>query len=212
MKNDKKITKKRGRPTLKRRGRLSNSEYCKRYRAKIKRLKKINGEEWHTPKYIVAACRKALGGTIDTDPASCEIANKVVRAKTYYTKETDGLRHEWHGTVLLNPPYNSKDIAAFTTKLLGEMTKGNVTQAIVMCQPKVDAKWFTNAARAASIFCFTRRIAFWNPNKPMPTGMFISSGTAIKPTMGQAFFYFGKHVGRFRKAFRSYGHFYNFVA
>jgi hypothetical protein len=200
-----------GRPTLKRNRVLTNGEKCKRYRTKVKRLKKLNGQEWYLPKNIVAVCRKALGGRIDTDPASCEIANKVVRAETFYSKETDGLRQEWQGTVLLNPPYKARDIAAFTTKLLDELAKGNVTEAILVCQPKTDAKWFTNAARQSSIICFTRRIDFWNPNRPMPTGTFKSTGTVTRPTNGQAIFYFGKHPKRFQAAFKQYDRFYRLV-
>jgi hypothetical protein len=191
---------------------MTNTEYVRRHRAKIKRLRRINNCEWYLPENIVAVCREALGGTIDTDPASSDIANEVIRSKTYYTKETNGLAHPWYGTVLLNPPYNGKDIAAFTIKLLEELKNGNVTAAILICHPKVDTGWFTNAAQAASIICFTRRISFWNPKRPMPTGTFIfSSGTAMQPTMGQAILYFGREEKRFVLAFRKYGNFYRIV-
>lgn len=59
--------------------------------------------EWYTPPEIVEAAREVLGG-IDLDPASCEEANKVVRASRIYTIGDDGLSKPWSGHVLLNPP------------------------------------------------------------------------------------------------------------
>jgi hypothetical protein len=63
--------------------------------------------EHFTPLYIVDSVKKVFGGEIDTDPATTEEVNLLrVNAKTFYTKETDGLAKEnkWHGNVFLNPP------------------------------------------------------------------------------------------------------------
>ncbi len=63
--------------------------------------------EHYTPSIIVDAARLALGGTIDLDPASCAIANTIVRATNYFTETAPGSRgelHPWPGTVFLNPP------------------------------------------------------------------------------------------------------------
>lgn len=46
--------------------------------------------EWNTPPEYLAIVHSLLGG-IDLDPASCDAANRVVRARTYYTKEDNGL-------------------------------------------------------------------------------------------------------------------------
>jgi hypothetical protein len=59
--------------------------------------------EHYTPEPIVTAARAALG-RIDLDPASCAFANRLVQAKRYYNKRTNGLRRSWYGRVFLNPP------------------------------------------------------------------------------------------------------------
>lgn len=59
--------------------------------------------EHYTPSAVVESARVLLGG-FDLDPASCEEANRTVRAKHYYSAQSDGLRQRWTGRVFLNPP------------------------------------------------------------------------------------------------------------
>lgn len=103
--------------------------------------------EWYTPARYVDAAREVMNG-IDLDPASCEMANRVVRAKRYYTKEDNGLAQEWYGRVWLNPPYGSidasrkKGISAFVGKLVMEYELGNIEQAVLLATCQVSSKWF----------------------------------------------------------------------
>ncbi len=62
-----------------------------------------NSNEWYTPMDIADRAAALMGG-IDLDPASCSEANRTIRARCYYTKESDGLTHPWFGNVFLNPP------------------------------------------------------------------------------------------------------------
>ena len=64
--------------------------------------------EHYTPDFIVDAARKTLG-CIDLDPASCEEANRVVRANSFFSHSDNGFRREWHGRVFLNPPGGRSD-------------------------------------------------------------------------------------------------------
>ena len=60
--------------------------------------------EWYTPSIIIEAARDSMG-SIDLDVASCEEANRVVKASRYFTVKDDGLSQKWEGNVWCNPPY-----------------------------------------------------------------------------------------------------------
>jgi hypothetical protein len=64
-----------------------------------------NSVEHYTPTEVVEAAREVLG-EIDLDPASCEAAQKVVRAAHWIGLPEDGLAVHagWTGRVFLNPP------------------------------------------------------------------------------------------------------------
>lgn len=66
--------------------------------------------ELYTPVEIVELAREVMG-EIDLDPASCEIANQVVQADVYYTKEDNGLTKPWFGRVFMNHPFHKGELA-----------------------------------------------------------------------------------------------------
>jgi hypothetical protein len=59
--------------------------------------------EWFTPADYVEAAREVLGA-IDLDPASHAEANRIVRARRFYTEKQNGLRRPWSGRGFINPP------------------------------------------------------------------------------------------------------------
>ena len=92
--------------------------------------------EHYTPHRIVDAARSLMGG-IDMDPATCKQANdEIVRAPLFFTKESDGLLHNWGGRVWLNPPGGKVGNASLTklfwSKLVDEYLVGRVTQAVFL--------------------------------------------------------------------------------
>src|SRR6266481_746008 len=101
--------------------------------------------EWYTPSRYIEAARQVMGG-IDLDPASCEVANEIVRATHYYTAKENGLEQRWYGNIWLNPPYgkinNKSLILLFVEKLVSEYEAGNVEQAILLCDCDPDTSWF----------------------------------------------------------------------
>jgi phage N-6-adenine-methyltransferase len=151
--------------------------------------------EWYTPREHVDIARKVLG-TIDLDPASSAIAQRTVKATTYFTKNNDGLTKKWRGKVWLNPPYSQPDIADFVAKLLSEIKAGHVTEAILLTHNFSDTKWFHAAANAARLLCFTEgRIRFVDPD----------GNVSAAPTNGQTFFYFGNRPAAFAAQFCEIG-------
>ena len=150
--------------------------------------------EWYTPEEYIDAARVVLG-EIDLDPASSKAANKVVRAKTFYTLEDDGLTHRWRGRVWMNPPYGHPAIEQFTGKLAESVRGGDVTAALVLVNNATETDWFRAISTVAAAVCFPEgRVKYWN-----------TEGTGITPLQGQAFLYIGARVAAFRKTFSPLG-------
>jgi hypothetical protein len=148
--------------------------------------------EWFTPAEVIAAARSVLGG-IDLDPASCEAAQKVVRATKFFTKEDYGLKQPWRGRLWLNPPQPS--IAGFVSKLVHERNAGNVEAAVVLSHNFTDAAWFQELAGAASRICFTNgRVKF-----------LLEGSEVATPPYGQALTYLGDDAAGFDRAFGRVG-------
>lgn len=150
--------------------------------------------EWYTPPQYLEAARHVLGG-IDVDPATSVQAQETVGAALFYTAATNGLLHEWNGSVWMNPPYSQPFIHLFIEKLAIEVREGRTTAAIALTHNYTDTEWFHIAARACQAICFTRgRIKFVSPE-----------GEEAAPTQGQAFFYFGDKVDYFADVFSQFG-------
>ena len=117
-------------------------------------------DEYYTPPEIVEASRLALGGQIDLDPASNAEAQRVVKAKKYYTKEDDGLSKEWSGRVFLNPPFS--DLKGFSNKLVADLK--NIESVVFIGRMDVGNKWGQKLLSWCTVFCVPRkRIQFYKP-------------------------------------------------
>lgn len=148
--------------------------------------------EWYTPAELIEAARLAMG-SIDTDPASNEIAQKTVKAGTYYTAETNGLDKDWCGNVWMNPPYASDLIGKFIDKLIEE--RSNYNQAIILVNNATETEWFNKIISIASAVCFPKsRVKFYMPD-----------GKTGAPLQGQAVIYIGDNIAAFFKAFSGIG-------
>ncbi len=158
--------------------------------------------EWFTPAPYVDAARRVMG-SIDLDPASCELANRTVKAARYYTKEDDGLGKEWKGNVWLNPPYGRirpellgstygfQEV--FTQKLLHEYVEGRTSQAILLCGGNSSCVWFQPLYDYP--ICFHRGyIKFDRPD-----------GTTQHFGYPLAIVYLGPHEHKFIQEFQKFG-------
>lgn len=143
--------------------------------------------EWYTPTKYIDIAREVMG-SIDTDPATSEVANRNVQATTYFTAEDNGLEQEWHGNVWMNPPYAQPLISQFSEKLIEELESGNTKQAMVLVNNATDTVWFNNLAKHATAIWFIKgRIKFID----------IHGNPGGAPLQGQCILYFGDNVESF---------------
>lgn len=151
--------------------------------------------EWYTPPEYLEAAHEVMGG-IDTDPASCDLANKHVRAAEYFSVDDDGLSQEWTGRVWMNPPYSGDLIGRFIDRMVDQYRRGNVTEAIVLVNSATETAWFQTLAAQADAICFPKgRIKYLDSTgKPANT-----------PLQGQAFIYLGPQKKAFHKVFSAFG-------
>lgn len=162
----------------------------------------INGindsDEWYTPSDLVEAVREFMGG-IDIDPASCDVAQRVVRASTYYTIADDGLTKDWHGRLWLNPPYSFPLVRNFTGRALVQYGY-SVTQGFILVNNVTEASWFQLLLSRHPV-CFIRgRVEFWRPDREQ-----VVSNDGSRARRGQALFYMGSESDRFELVFRRFG-------
>jgi ParB family chromosome partitioning protein len=151
-------------------------------------------EPYGTPPECLEAARAVLG-TIDLDPASSAIAQQRVQATRYYTEQDDGLAHEWHGTVWLNPPYGAP-MARFLAKLRHHHEAGDVPAGIILVSLHAISAGWTAPLFDADLLCITdHRLEFIRDDgKPAAT------------PYGSVFGYFGPEPGRFAHHFRQFGY------
>lgn len=153
--------------------------------------------EWFTPSRYIEAAR-AVMGSVDLDPASCELANRTVRAKRFYTQRENGLEQSWHGNVWCNPPYNATGDCRYpqpvwSRKLQHEYRQGNVEQAILLTTASPKQNWFHELLAYLVCFCL-ERIFFERPGK-----------APEELRHGTCFTYFGPHEQRFIDIFSQFG-------
>ncbi len=160
--------------------------------------------EWFTPSKYIEAAREVMGG-IDLDPASCELANRTVRARRYFTKEDNGLSREWKAEkVYLNPPYGRSQTPGQKThqgywieKLVRHYQQGDIAQAILLTTNRADTSWF----RPLWDFpiCFTEnKVGFYVPSR----GKVLQECSHIHGTI---FVYLGLYEYRFIEVFSQFG-------
>lgn len=151
--------------------------------------------EWYTPSKFIESARLVMG-SIDTDPASSCLANKTVKAKRYFTEETNGLIQKWNGNVWMNPPYSQPLITEFSNRLAEKYNEGEFEQACILVNNATETQFYQLLMRCCSAICFVRgRIKFIDMNG-------IASGA---PLQGQTIIYYGNNIKEFASEFSQYG-------
>ena len=121
-----------------------------------------------------------LGQGIDLDPASCALANTVVRAGVFFSpeKHVDGLRLPWFGRVFCNPPGGKTEsgksiVKAWWEHGVAEWMRGRVS-AMIWIAFKLDFLQTTQECDGPSMLDFpicypSKRLAYLSPTLPGPT-------------------------------------------
>lgn len=112
-------------------------------------------DEWYTPQWVF----DGLGVTFQMDPC-CPHPNEWVPAIEYLTKEDDGLSHNWHGSVWLNPPFGGRNGIVPWLQRLADHGNG-----IALVPNRTGADWWQNFAQQANGLLFVRgKIRFIRPD------------------------------------------------
>jgi len=111
-------------------------------------LSKTN--EHYTPAKYVDAARSVMG-SITLDPASCELANRTVKADQIYTQADDGLLQVWSGNVWCNPPYGKRTMPSgklvsnkrlWVDRCTQAYLSGEVDQVCLLVTASTGDQWF----------------------------------------------------------------------
>lgn len=150
--------------------------------------------EWYTPPAYLEAARKVMG-SIDVDPASSEIANRIVGATTFYSAKDDGRRKPWNGNVFMNPPYSQPLVSEFCELLVKKYWNKEVKQACVLINNATETSFYHQLLNGCSAVCMIKgRVKFLD-----------EKGNEGAPLQGQHLVYFGDNYIRFAQVFSQFG-------
>ena len=144
-----------------------------------------DSDAWFTPSFYVDLVRHALGGSIDFDPFSSDVAQETVAAKKYYTIDDDALVTPWPkvGTVFMNPPYSRGLCGKAVQAFIAAFDQGKFRRGIVLVNNATDTTWWAGLTShpGCVALCLTHgRVAFENADGKAVSGN----------TRGQAFILF----------------------
>lgn len=150
--------------------------------------------EWYTPAHIIEAARYVMGGIIDLDPASCEIANRTVRARHFYTVSDDGLSKPWYQNIWLNHPFGRKTNGPWIEKLISEYESNRMENACCITFASTSEQWFQPLLQFPMCF-ISPRVNYLGPDGKPVKGV----------TKGSCVAYLGKNNIRFAMEFSKLG-------
>jgi|TARA_B100000902_G_C26739717_1_gene635502 phage N-6-adenine-methyltransferase len=147
-------------------------------------------DTWNTPTNFVGDVLKFFG-TVDLDPCCNDVDNPNVPALNYFTEETNGLAHDWHGKVFMNHPYS--DSKTWVPYAALQYESGNAEEMVLLIKLDISTKWWRSVAKYPWI-AINKRLRF-------------GVGTGAAPFQS-AIVYLGKDLDRFTKVFGKYGFLY----
>ena len=173
---------------------------CKRQKLKCLRRakkKKKKGDENYTPDWFVTPCRDFLG-SIDLDFYSCEIANKIIKAKKFYTKENSALDRDLskYEKKFANPPYSRY----LVDKCVDHVLKfAGIGETLLLVNTDTSVKWYQRAMHLCTAYLYpSSRMQFFSPFRdPLDKKK--------RNRYAQTLFYFGDRPQQFANKFLEFG-------
>lgn len=105
---------------------------------------------WFTPARYIQSVTAVLGG-IGLDPFSSADANRIVKAKRFFSIEDNAFLKAWKApTVFMNPPYSGTLCRQACRKFLEEWQAGNFQSGIVLVNNCTETQFFQELLRNAS--------------------------------------------------------------
>lgn len=157
-------------------------------------INQTSGEqEYFTPMSIVVAAERVMG-SIDLDPASCELANQRIHAGKFFTKKEDGLSKEWFKNVFINHPFGRKENPLWVRKMVYEYNRMEVNTIICITFAATSEEWFQPLMEFQQCF-LTPRTNFYLPDGTLKRG--VSKGSVVT--------YMGPSLDRFATEFKAMG-------
>lgn len=154
-----------------------------------------DGDESYTPAKYLDLAREVLG-EIDLDPASCEVAQKTVRAKRWFSKQQNGLGRPWTAkAVWLNSPYSFPAVGDFQAKFVGDHAARYFASGLTLVNNATETAWFQQLLKHFPVCFPDHRISFVNAQGVEMT----------QNRQAQAFFYAGPKLPLFRRTFGQIG-------
>lgn len=162
--------------------------------------RKMKSDEWYTPEDIMRRVRRVLGH-IDLDPCSCLEANKIVKARNFYTIKNDGLSKDWYGSVWMNPPRGMDKKVSIQSlwceKLVGHYQRNEIHDSIFIVRAVIGYDWFERIWGMCPDVCFlSTRPKYYRG---------VVGHTAGQDQITSAIFYLGGDTKKFQSVFRGMG-------
>ena len=151
-------------------------------------------DTWNTPKEFIDDLVKFFD-IIDLDPCSNDINNPNIPALNHFTKESDGLSHDWYGKVFMNHPYSESKL--WVHYAVWQYERGNADEIVMLIKLDVSTKWWKSVAKYPWI-AINKRMKFGNQKGAAP--------------FQSAIVYLGNNLDKFKKIFGKYGYLYQMEA
>lgn len=141
----------------------------------VERTKKFNkvhfrsmSVEWPTPTGLFKQLDHEFGFTLD--PCS---THENAKCAKHYTKEDDGLKHDWSGDIVfMNPPYG-REIGLWMNKAYQSALQGATVVCLVPA--RTDTKWWHQWAMRGEIRLLRGRLKFGHAanSAPFPSAIIV---------------------------------------